>query len=366
MLRLNTCLEIKFKLCIAVFMQACKEVCIIYCTSPSCIKDFKMEYINSSSESSDRALNTYLWHVYTILQIVHLVTVIIPSLVAGSVVLYCLYRIMSRTGIKPIMLLYTIICIFCIIGSVALAIFWVLGLYSDSWIPQNNTVSCAIYTARYVICYTPVMFVCYCIGMTSIVQFVLLHSGYKKFVSLKSLISSLVGISVASLLFTFVLTVGSCVYEQQKLHIDEDVYSLIPAAIYIIVSFVVPLFVIVIFSILTHLKVKRDVSYRKKAVVRSVLAVNGFNIAIYALFRAVAVLIYFVGYTANNNRDAITKWLEIGRYISDLGYLFSIVSILILDPRLRSMALACSCNTDDQTAAKASSSDIGNVSASFK
>ena len=319
-----------------------------------------MDHINSSSsKSSDSALNTYLWHLYTILQIVHLATVIIPSLVAGSVALFFLYRMMSRTGIKPIMLLYNIIIIFCVIGSVALAIFWVLSLYSNSWIPQNNTLSCTIYTAKYVICYTPFMIVCYSIGMTSIVQFVLLHSSYKKFVSLKSLISSLVGISILSFLFTFVLTVGICVNNQQQLHTDEDRYSLIEiAAIYIVVAFVVPFFIIVIFSILTHLKVKRDVSYKKKAVVRSVLAVNGFNIAIYALFKIVAVLIYYIGFIGNNSHDDITKWLEIARYISDLGYPFTIVSILILNPRLRNMVIVCSCNKGDQSASEASCSGI--------
>ena len=307
-----------------------------------------MENTNSSS-SLNTELNPYLQRIYTILQIVHLITVIIPSFVIGAVVLFLLFMVMSRTGVKPILLLYAIITIFCIVGSAALAIFWVLSLYSDSLVPQNSTTSCTIYTAKYVICYTPFMIVCYGIGMTSVVQYVLLHVSYKRIVTLRLLVAFSIILAIASVVFTFVITVGICVSEQRQYHRNEGRVSLAElASVYIFIAFVVPFVIIVIFSVLTHLKVNREVSFKKKEIVRSVLAVSGLNIAIYALFKFVAVSIYFVGISVPGNSDVITKWLEIARYVSDLGYPFTILSILLLNPKLRRMALVC-VKTEDQS-----------------
>ena len=315
-----------------------------------------MEYNNSSSASSNGALSQYLQHVYIKLLIVLLVTSIIPSLVVGSVVLHFLFRMMTRKEFTPITFVYTIISIFCVISPVGLAAFWLLTLYSNSLVPQNSTVSCTIYAAKFVMCYTPFMVVCYSIGITSIVQFLLLHTDYKRLVTLKSLALSMFAVSVASILFPFVLNLGLCVREQMKSHRDYSRDSLTEVGVaYVIVAYVLPLVIIVIFSVLTHLKVKREVSYRKKVIVRSVLLINGSNITIYCLFKIFAVVIYFVGVYVSNNLDVSTTWIEIARYLGDLGYLFTIASILILNPRLRSMALVCfKLKTGDLTLTDAS------------
>ena len=316
-----------------------------------------MEHNNSSSASSNGALSQYLQHVYIKLLIVLLVTSIVPSLVVGSVVLHFLFRMMTRNKFTPITFVYTIISIFCVISPVGLAAFWLLTLYSNSLVPQNSTVSCTIYAAKFVMCYTPFMVVCYSIGITSIVQFLLLHTDYKRLVTLKSLASSMIVVSVASILFPFVLNLGLCVREQMKSHMDESRDSLTHVAVvYVIVAYVLPLVIIVIFSVLTHLKVKREVSYQKKAVVRSVLLINGSNITIYCLFKIFAVLTYFIGVYVSKNSDVNRTWIEIARYLGDLGYLFTIVSILILNPRLRSKALVCfKLKTGDLSPSEASS-----------
>ena len=323
-----------------------------------------MDSSNSSSlDTSNTAQNQYLLGVYTILLVVHNVTVILPSVVFGTVALYFMFRVMRRTGVKPIMLLYAIITICCIIGSVTVGIFWVLSLVSDILVLKNSTLSCTIYTAKYAVCYTPFTIVCYCIAMISVAQFFLLHSQYKSYINLKLVAVTFTVVLVSSIVFVSMLIAGLCVSDQQRLHKDEDPVSLaVMAAVYTPVAWVVPFVVIVIFSILTHQKVKRDVSYKKKAIVRSVLAVIGFNMAIYAVFKGVSLLIYYVGVIISNNPDIIAKWLEIGRYISFLEYPFTILSILLFNPKLRSMALFCK-KTDKQPEAECEHKNVNPHSA---
>ena len=85
----------------------------------------KMEFDNRTVGRLLNSSNEHSAQVYVALGIIHLVIVVIPSLLIVPVVLYYIYRIMKKSGVKPVILLYAVVAVLCFTGPL-------IGIVTDA------------------------------------------------------------------------------------------------------------------------------------------------------------------------------------------------------------------------------------------
>ena len=112
-------------------------------------------------------------------------------------------------------------------------------------------------------------------------------------------------------------------------------------AVWILLAGVVPLALTVLFSIVTCLKVKKNVSMEHNSVVQSVILLNTFNVVTYLVLRVGALLVYFTVVSINPSKNTIYLWTLLARYIGELNYPLSLCSILIVHSGIRSKICNC-------------------------
>ena len=100
-----------------------------------------------------------------------------------------------------------------------------------------------------------------------------------------------------------------------------------------------PVAAIIIFTVLTCLKVKNEVIEENASVVRSVVKVNILNVISYVVLRTIAVMLYYLGTSLDPSQHSSDVWTMVARYIGELNYTLTVLSILIIHSNIRNRIL---------------------------
>ena len=295
-----------------------------------------MEYNETNSSSLDTTLVG--------LGIAHLVIVCIPSVILGTAALIFICQLIKMKQIFMInstILLYSVMIVLSISGP------FTYGLFSDISLIIGAPQICKYYPSglagnlSFKIFHTLLSNV---IGLASVLQFMILK--YGKRITLKATIIAL--ILVATISVTIPCAVIFNEYDYLEIRgiqctSDPDTTQL-HLAILLLFGYIPSLVITIAATLITHYKLKKSIFDQKKsAIVRSVLAINLFNIVQFNLFRAASVILFYVGISVAPEDDlTIFKLLVVvGRYIADLSYPVTTCSIIMMHKSLRSMLLSC-------------------------
>ena len=176
------------------------------------------------------------------------------------------------------------------------------------------------------------------IAMIAVLQFMVLQCG-KRVIKLTYVIGSyavmlILSFSVSSIFFNK----GSTEIRGSHCKGDAGPFN---TAVWILLAGVVPLALTVLFSILTCLKVKKNVSMEHNSVVQSVILLNTFNVVTYLVLRVGALLVYFTVVSINPSKNTIYLWTLLARCIGELNYPLSLCSILIVHSGIRNKICNC-------------------------
>ena len=114
-------------------------------------------------------------------------------------------------------------------------------------------------------------------------------------------------------------------------------------AILLVFGYIPPLVITIMATVLTYLKVKKSVVDHDTGIIKSVIAINVFNIVQYNIFRATAIMVFYIAVLAAPDGDVTVFKIctMLGRYIADLSYPVTIFSILIIHKSIHSILFAC-------------------------
>ena len=293
-----------------------------------------------SNETNSSTLDTFLIG----LGIVHLMLVWLPSVVLGITSLVFISKLLKAKEplqINSTILLYFIMVIISILGPST------YGLLSDISLIIGIPKICQFYPSGIAVSLTFIIFHTLLSGITGLVavlQFVILKYGKRH--TLKTTIIALTMVTVISVAVPCAVIFNEYDYIEirgTQCVSDPDTTQL-HLAILLLFGYLPPLVITIAATLTTHFKLKRSVfDHRKSQIVRSVLAINTFNIVQFNVFRAAAVIIFYIGTSVAPKDDiAMFKLLTVvGRYIADLSYPVTICSILVVHRSLCSMLLAC-------------------------
>ena len=302
--------------------------------------------IGANNLSADQQLNSSsnqdLTHVYVALGITHLLVVVIPSVAAATAVLYYIYRIAKESGLKPVTLLYAFVAILCIIGPLCCGILSDISIITNIPIFGNCSSSYQTHVLRVILFFgihTTIMVV---IALISAVQLLIVTSQLK------------INLQMVSAVFVFVVIYSIGIHairfngdyrEIRGSYCTQDgTTAAINNSVLIFISFVIPLAITAACSVLTCLKVKNTtISIAGTSAIKSVIALNTFNIVSYLVLRIPTFTIYFLGkYLNDQSQNVADEFVITAQYFGDLNYPLTAFSIIILHSGVRQMALSCS------------------------
>ena len=276
------------------------------------------------------------------LGIAHLGLVWIPSVWLGATALFFIIRLMKLkrpSQINSILVLYSVMVCLSISGPSTYGVFWDVSLIIGAPHICKYYPSGSAGTLAFMIFHTLLSSV---IGLTSVLQFMILK--YGKRITLKATVIALLAITAASVIIPSAVIFNEYEYiEIRGAHCmpDSDTTQL-HLAILLLFGYLPSLVITIAATLITHFKLKKSISDNKKSViVRSVLAINSFNIVQYNAFRAAAMIVFYAGLSVAHKDDLTMYKLYtvVGRYIADLSYPVTMCSIFIVHKSLRSMLL---------------------------
>ena len=292
------------------------------------------------NETNTSTLNTILIG----LGIAHLVLVWIPVVVFGTTVIAFISNLVKANQtlqINSTILLYLIMVIISILGPST------YGLLSDISLIIGIPKICKLYPSGIAVSLTFIIFhtlLSNITGLVAVLQFVILK--YGKRLTLKTTVIALIIVTIISVTIPCAVIFNEYDYidiRGTQCVSDPDTTQL-HLAILLLFGYLPPLVITIAATIITHFKLKRSVVDQKKSlIVRSVLAINSFNIVQFNVFRAASIMIFYIGISMAP-KDDITMFkllTVIGRYIADLSYPVTICSILIVHKSIRSLLLDC-------------------------
>ena len=278
------------------------------------------------------------------LGIAHLILVWIPAVLLGTIALFFIFKLIKMKSTlqnNSTIFLYFIMVSISVAGPSTYGLLWDISLILG--VPEI----CALYpsglagTLGFIIFHTLLSSV---IGLVAVLQFLILKYGQR--LTIRATIMALIIVTIASLIIPSAVIFNEYnIIEIRGTQCGSDPdTTLIHFAILLIFGYLPPLVITIAATVTTHCKLKRSVlDQNKSKIVRSVLAINLFNIVQFNLFRAAAILMFYIGTSVAPNDDiTMYKLLTVvGRYVADLSYPVTICSILMVHKSLRSMLLAC-------------------------
>ena len=296
-----------------------------------------------SNETNSSSLDIFLIGV----SITHLILVWIPSVILGTAAIIFISKLMKvkrRLQINSTLLLYIVMISLSISGPSTYGIFWDVSLIIGAPHICKYYPSGSAGTLAFIIFHTLLSSV---IGLTSVIQFMILK--YGKRITLKATILALIVVTAVSVIIPCAVIFNEYEYiEIRGGHCMSDPNTTqLHLAILLIFGYLPSLVITIAATLITHFKLKRSIVEKKKsAIVRSVLAINIFNIVQFNIFRAAAVILFYIGVSVSPKDDlTIFKLLTVvGRYIADFSYPVTISSILLVHTSIRSMLFGCLCS----------------------
>ena len=295
----------------------------------------QMEFNPTSDiEETNSSVDEELIAIYKALGIAHLIIVVVPTLVLASVVIYCLCTLMKASGVKPVSLLFLFLAILCMLAPLSYGVLWDVSLITAISVFGNCTTQYPVIGFQTMIVFGLAVAVSVTIAMIAVLQFMVLQC--RKAVILKYVIFVYAGLLVTSFGISGIFFNGRST-EIRGSHCKSYVQSvgLVNTAVWAAPTFTFAVLLTVVFSILTCIKVKRDVSSEMKSVVRSVVAANTFNIFSYLVPRLGALIVYFIVVSIYPTRNTVYLWTIIARYIDEFNYPLTLLTVLIVHSGIR-------------------------------
>ena len=175
--------------------------------------------------------------------------------------------------------------------------------------------------------------------MISVVQYVSLSHKYGRFMTSKNVFVVFLIMSVASIGICCIYFNGEYVEIRGSHCRQEDTVGMINVAIWFAFVFILPVVATIICTVLTCLKVNSEVIEENSFVVKSVVKVNVLNVLSYIVLRSIAVMLYYLGTGLDPSQHSSGVWTMVARYIGDLNYTSTVLSILILHSSIRNRIL---------------------------
>ena len=262
----------------------------------------------------------------------------------ATIVLYYLCKLMKTSGVKPVSLLFSFLAALCALGPLSYGILWDISLITGVRVFGSCTSSHPVYAIQYLLLFGIVMAISVTIAMIAVLQFMVLQC--RRVVVVKYVVAIYAGLMVFSFAVSCIFFNGGYT-EIRGSHCKGYPNSgPINTAVWTVLAYAVPIVLTVIFSILTCLKAKRDVSNEKQSVVRSVVILSTFNIFSHVVLRVGALLVYFTVISINPTNNTAYLWTLLARYIGELNYPLSLFSILIVHSSIRRMVFTgCKSST---------------------
>ena len=327
-----------------------KHFCLLQCLVTPVVNIYiGMGIINGTfSELSNTSNSSDLLTIHVAIGISHLLMVAIPSLLISAFVVYYLYILIKTSGVRPILLLYFIISILCITGP---------SLYSIIDLTKTllNDASCALTIVHYNTTFGTAMLASYCTAMVAVVQFLVLQAHQKRLITVTKIALFFFVVLFVTAVFNTTLACMNCL-------LNFEYYII--SAVWAIVAFIIPLLLMVIFSILTCVKVRNGVFEESKPVIRSVVRINSMNLLCYIAFRLLGLVIFYIGVNLSTTQSMFEIWKDISYSIANIGYPLTSLSILVLHAKLRKMAFGCkNCNKHrkDESVSSLKITEMSNV-----
>eukprot|EP00731_Ephydatia_muelleri_P004272 Em0002g448a len=300
-----------------------------------------MEFDNHTVGSLLYSSHEHSAQVYVALGIIHLVIVVIPSLLIVPVVLYYIYRIMKKSGVKPVILLYVVVAVLCFTGPL-ISIVTDAGTIAN--VPVYGNCSSPYLTSpfRFLLNYGMHTTILSTITLISAVQFAMLY--FKFHITIKLVCSVLLFLVVCSFAVHCIRFNGTYREIWGPFCTQEGEIVMISDNFLLVVGFIIPLIITVTFSVLACLKTKNSTVHTAgNSAARSVGMLNIVNIICYVALRVPGLVVYFLGkeLSETEQQETLDELVVIGQYIGDLSYPLTALSILILHSDIRRMAFSC-------------------------
>lgn len=290
-----------------------------------------MEYNNSDFH--------HIVQIYTALAIAHIFAVVIPSVVFAAIVLRFMWKLTKEIGFKPVNLLFSLLAILCITGPVSYGILWDVSLITNIPLFGNCSYTHPVFVIQYLLFYGIHTIISLTISLISVVQYLSLSHKYGRFMTPKYVFAVFLILSVASIAICCIYFNGEYVEIRGSHCKQEYIISTINVAIWFAFAFLLPVAAIIIFTVLTCLKVKNKVIEENASVVRSVVKVNILNVISYVVLRTIAVMLYYLGTSLDPSQHSSDVWTMVARYIGELNYTLTVLSILIIHSNIRNRIL---------------------------
>lgn len=273
--------------------------------------------------------------IYTALGVVHLIIVVVPTLILTAVVLYYLWKQMKTSGLKPVSLLFFFLPIWCMLGPLTYGILWDISLITAVPVFGNCTSKHPVHVIQYLLQFGIGMALSITIATIAVVQFLVLQCG--KFITVKKVIAAYAIMVILCFGFSCIFFNGGYT-EIRGSHCKAFPKSgLINVVIWMAVAYVAPIVLTLVFSVLTCLKVKKDVVDENNSVIKSVVALSTFNIFAYVILRVGSLAVYFTVVAISPTINVIYLWTTISRYIGELNYPVAAFSIVVVHSGMRKM-----------------------------
>ena len=297
-----------------------------------------MQLGNTTEDRTQNESSKELVTIYTALGIGHLIIVVVPSLVLAFIVLYHLLKLMKTSGVKPVTLLFFFNAFLCLLGPLSYGIIWDISLITDIPIFGNCSSPKPVHNIQYLLYFGLTMAVSLTITMIAVLQFMVLQCR-RGIIKLKYVIAAY----AALLIFSFSV---NCIFFNTKVREIRGSHckgtsGTLNTVVWMCFSCVIPFTLTVLFSILTCLKVKKNVSNDQNTVVKSVILLNTFNIVTFIVVRAGALLLFFTVVSINSTTNTVNLWTLMARYIGELNYPLGLFSIMIVHSNIRRMVFNC-------------------------
>ena len=301
------------------------------------LQDDNMYGINETNSS---ALETILIG----LGIAHLVLVWIPAVVLGTSILVFISKLLKanqKVQINSTILLYSIMVIISISGPST------YGLLSDISLIIGIPKICKYYPSGIAVTLSFVIFhtlLSNITGLVAVLQFLILK--YGKRLTIKTTFIGLIIVIILSVTIPCAIVFNEYDYIEIRgtQCVSDPATTQLHLAILLVLGYLPPLVITIASTLTTHFKLKRCVVDQKKSlIVRSVLAINSFNIVQFNVFRAASIMTFYIGISMAPKDDIsmFKLFTLIGRYIADLSYPVTICSILIVHKSIRSLLSDC-------------------------
>ena len=291
-----------------------------------------MEFNHTAdNEKTNSSVHEELTTIFKALGIVHLIIVVIPTIILAPVVIYYLCMLMKASGVKSVSLLFLFLAILCMLSPLSYGVLLDVSLISAIPLFGNCITQYPVIGIQFMIVFGLAMAVSVTVATIAVLQFMVLQC--RGAVMLKYVIVVYAGLLVACFSASGIFFNGEYIeiYGSYCKGSSGPVNLVVCAAL----AFIVPVLLTVIFSILTCIKVKRDVSSQMNSAVRSVVATNAFNIITYLALRLGSLLVYFIVVSINPTMYTVYMLTVMARYIGELNYPLTLLSILIVHSGVR-------------------------------